>query len=153
MWALSFSRLETTIAFRSMCLLPLGRKYKRVMPESPAVSSVPPTARLQSNNAASYPGSFPIRSLSREILIPIIDFDIIGRRVPCSSFSEFSETQHEGCPFHAAMRGELVYLAPVLMGEEDDGVIAVLVKGKHDVRSNPFLWTRLNAPMHFFVRI
>jgi hypothetical protein len=40
------------------------------------------------------------------------------------------------------MRGELVYLAPVLMGEEDDGVIAVLVKGKHDVGSHPFLWAR-----------
>jgi hypothetical protein len=49
------------------------------------------------------------------------------------------------------MRGELVYLAPVLMGEEDDGVIAVLVKGKHDVGSHPFLWARLNAPMHIFM--
>ena len=82
--------------------------------------------------------TFPNRSLPPEILIPIIEFDIIGRRFTFPSFRKFSETQHEGCPFHAAMRGELVYLAPVLMGKEDDSVIP----------ANPFLWTRLNAPMH-----
>jgi hypothetical protein len=36
-------------------------------------------------------------------LIPIIDFNVIGRRFTLTCFNEVFETQHERRPLHAAM--------------------------------------------------
>src|SRR5262249_6105318 len=86
-------------------------------------------------------------------LVPIADPKVLGRGPACASFNKVSETQQERRPLRAAVGGELDRLTPVLLTEENDGVVAVLAQVEYQVSADPFRGSRGNAPAHLLVRI
>src|SRR5678816_3567904 len=84
-------------------------------------------------------------------LIPIIDFEVIGRGLTCPGFHKPSETQEERCPFHAAMGRELACLPPLLMPKEHDRVLTLLGKVEDHFSPYPFFRAVRETPLDLLV--
>src|SRR5262249_49084511 len=57
--------------------------------------------------------------------VPVVDLEVVGRRLAFSGLGQRPEAQEERCPLHAAMGCEFHRFVPVAVTEQQDGVLAL----------------------------
>ena len=77
-------------------------------------------------NPSTFAPAAACESCRRILSVPVADPDIVRRRPALPCFDILLQAHEERRPLGAAVFGELHRLAPVLVGEADDGVVALL---------------------------
>src|SRR5450631_2846407 len=92
---------------------------------------------------------FPLTG--RWILIPVINFQIMGCRLTFACFHILTKAQQECRPLHTTVSHGLNGLAPVSVAEENNRLVVLLRQLEGDVSSNPFSRPLYAAPSHIFI--